>query len=51
MMESSDKIWSTGEGNVKPLYYSCLENCMNSIKMLLYIILDILFLDLREFPE
>ena len=31
-MESSDKIWSTGEGNVKPLYYSCLENCTNSMK-------------------
>ena len=26
MVESSDKIWSTGEGNSKPPQYSCLEN-------------------------
>ena len=32
MVESSDKIWSTGEGNGKPLRYSCLENSMNSMK-------------------
>ena len=32
MVESSDKSWSTGEGNGKPLQYSCLENPMNSIK-------------------
>ena len=32
MAESSDKIWSTGEGNGKPLQYSCLENPMNSMK-------------------
>ena len=32
MMESSDKMWSTGEGNGKPLQYSCLENSMNSMK-------------------
>ena len=32
MVESSDKIWSTGEGNGKPLQYSCLENPMNSKK-------------------
>ena len=25
-------MWSTGEGNVKPLWYSCLENPMNRIK-------------------
>ena len=31
-MESSDKTWSTGEGNGKPLQYSCLENSMNSMK-------------------
>jgi len=29
MVESSDKAWSTGEGNGKPLQYSCLENPMN----------------------
>ena len=32
MMEISDKIWSTGEGNGKPLQYSCLENPVNSMK-------------------
>ena len=32
MVESSDKLWSTGEGNGKPLQYSCLENPVNSIK-------------------
>ena len=32
MVESSDKMWSTGEGNGKPLQYSCFENPMNSIK-------------------
>ena len=31
-MESSDKMWSTGEGNGKPLQDSCLENPMNSMK-------------------
>ena len=32
VVESSDKIWSTGEGNGKPFQYSCLENPMNSMK-------------------
>ena len=32
MVESSDKTWSTGDGNGKPLLYSCLENHMNSMK-------------------
>ena len=32
MVESSDKTWSTGEGNGKPLQYSFLENPMNSMK-------------------
>ena len=31
-MESSDKMWSTGEGNDKTLQYSCHENPMNSMK-------------------
>ena len=31
-MWSTDKMWSTGEGNGKPLQYSCLENPMNSMK-------------------
>ena len=32
MVESSDKTWSSGEGNGKPLQYSCLENPMKSVK-------------------
>ena len=31
-MVGSDRMWSTGEGNGKPLQYSCLENPMNSMK-------------------
>ena len=32
MVERSDRMWSTGEGNGKPLQCSCLENPMNSTK-------------------
>ena len=32
MVERSDSKWSTGEGNGKPLQYSCLENPMNIMK-------------------
>ena len=32
IVESSDKMWSTGERNGKPLQYSCLENPMSSMK-------------------
>ena len=32
MVERSDRMWSTGEGNGKQLQYSCLENPMNSMK-------------------
>ena len=32
MVERSDRIWSTGEGNCKPLQYSFLENPLNSMK-------------------
>ena len=32
MVERSDRMQSTGEGNGKPLQYSCLENPMNSMK-------------------
>ena len=32
MVERSDRMWSTGEGNGKPLQYSCLENPINSMK-------------------
>ena len=31
-VERSDRMWSTGEGNGKPLQYSCLKNPMNSMK-------------------
>ena len=33
MLERFDRMWSTGEGNGKPLQYSCLENPMNSMIM------------------
>ena len=32
IVERADRMWSTGEGNGKPLQYSCLENPMNSRK-------------------
>ena len=32
MVERSDRMWSTGEGNGKPLQYSCFENPMTSMK-------------------
>ena len=32
MVESSDKAWSTGEGNGRPLQDSCLKNPINSMK-------------------
>ena len=32
MVERSDKMWSTGEGNGEPLQYFCLENPMNGMK-------------------
>ena len=32
MVDRSNIMWSTGEGNGKPLQYSCLENPMNSMK-------------------
>ena len=39
MVESSDKMWSIGEGDGKKLQYSCLENPMNSRKRQKYITL------------
>ena len=39
MVEHSDKMWSTGEGNGKPLQYSCFENPMNSMKRQKYMTL------------
>ena len=32
MVERFDRMWSTGEGNDKPLQYSCLQNPKNSMK-------------------
>ena len=32
MVETSDRMWSTGEGHGKPLQYSCIVNPMNSMK-------------------
>ena len=32
MVESSDKMWSTGEGNGKPLQYAFVEDPMKSMK-------------------
>ena len=32
MVEKSERMWSTGEGNGKPFQYSCLENPMKSMK-------------------
>ena len=39
MVEKSDRMWYTGDGNGKPLQYSCLENPMNSMKRQNYRIL------------
>ena len=32
MVEISNKMWSTGDRNGRPLQYSCLENPMNRMK-------------------
>ena len=32
MVERSERMWSTGEGNGKPLQFACLENPMNIMK-------------------
>ena len=32
MVERSDRMWSTGEGNGNPLQYSCLQNPMDSMR-------------------
>jgi len=39
MVESPDRMWSTGEGNVKPLQYYCFENAVNSMKRKKYMTL------------
>ena len=40
MVERSDRMWSTGEGNGKPLQYSYLENPMNSMNSMKHIMVD-----------
>ena len=40
MVESSDKMWFTGEGNGKSFQNSCLENPMKSMKRQKYMTLD-----------
>ena len=40
MVERSDRMWSTGKGNGKPLQYSCLENPMNSMRRQNYRIME-----------
>ena len=32
MVERYERMWSTGEGNSKPLQYSCLEKLMKSVR-------------------
>ena len=39
MVESSDKTWSTVEGNGKPFHHACLENPKNSMKRQKYMTL------------
>ena len=49
MMESSDKTWSTGEGNGKPLHYFCLENPKNSMKRLwIWLVMKVMSNAVRE---
>ena len=39
-VESSDKTWSTGEGNGKPLHYACFENANSSVQSLSRVLCD-----------
>ena len=48
-MERSDGMWSTGEGNGKPLQYSCLENPVNNMKRTSFIIALLLLNNIRGF--
>ena len=32
MVQRSDRMWSTGGGNGRPLQFPCLENPMNSMR-------------------
>ena len=41
MVARPDRMWSTGEGNGKPLQYSCLENPMNSMNSMACLVLVI----------
>ena len=49
MVERSDGMWSTGEGNGKPLQYSCLENPVNNMKRTSFIIALLLLNNIRGF--
>ena len=40
ILKSSDKTWSTGEGNGNPLQYSCLKNLMDNMKRQKYMTLE-----------
>ena len=40
MVERSDRMGSTGEGNGKPLQYSCLQNPMNSMHELSFLLVE-----------
>ena len=51
MVERSDRIWSTGEGNGKPLQYSCLENPKNSMKRQKDVTFSSFNEDLQGLPE
>ena len=51
MVERSDRMWSTGEGNGKPLQYSCLENPKNSMKRQKDVTFSSFNEDLQGLPE
>ena len=49
MVERSDRMWFTGEGNGKPLQYACLENPMNSMLFVssnLFFLIQLVFISL-----
>ena len=49
IVESSGKMWSTGEGNGKPLQHSCLENPMNKYDPTLHISRTLCFVSFIHF--
>ena len=50
-LDLSDRMWSTGEGNGKPLQYSCLENPLNSMKRLTSLLLPIILAFILTFSQ